>query len=248
MSPPFHSLYESPFTPSSYLPHGYVDAGSQISAENSYRDSSSRYPDPRQRNELVPDQYQGRDVSSYDSPYVQEEEEEEGDEDVPARKHRSNAKHDQPQSKRAAKRARITEESGSVGANNKPKGSTQERNGPMGRLLEWYDDDDKVWRLAAPHDDYRHDFIVHDNAQGSYDVAPDHGGHADDVTSFASALGQQHWKFANREWGNIVDEEGNKVLFLIEKPDREQDPPEPGRFSKYLPESFLTLFYVFLVL
>ncbi|KAK4695333.1 hypothetical protein P7C71_g2400, partial [Lecanoromycetidae sp. Uapishka_2] len=127
-------------------------------------------------------------------------------------------------------RAAVVEESGSVGANNRSQGKTRPRAGQ----LEWWDSDDKVWRLAAPHDAYRHDFIVYDNSQGSYDITPEHGRDANDVTTFASALGQQHWNLPDRNsWGNIVDHEGNKVLYLIEKPERDQDPPEPGRFMMH---------------
>ena len=127
---------------------------------------------------------------------------------------------DAPLSKRAMKRAQILEVHGSIGACDAPKGTTRTTlNG-----LEWWDPEYHVWRPAAPLDHYRWQFILEDNALGSYDIPPEHGEDAHDVTSFASAYGQQHWNVNVRlAWGNIRDNEGNEVLFLLEKPVREVD-------------------------
>ncbi len=213
-------------------PDGYVQAGGQDQPGQSYHDPSASSFDSQRLYSSSSNQSLAQEPALSYASYVHDDQETD-DEDVPAPKRRKTVKPkpDQPQSKRAAKRAQIIEETGSVGANNKPKGQVREQDG--GRL-EWWDDDDKIWRLAAPHDDYRHAFIVEGNAKGTYDIAPEHGGDADDITTFASALDQQHWNIAVRDsWGNIVDTEGNKVLYLIEQPDRQQDPPEPGRCMTY---------------
>ena len=132
---------------------------------------------------------------------------------------------DAPQSKRAKKRQQILEEHGTIGALDAPKGKTQTGNSG----LEWWDGERQIWRPAAPHNDYRGEFILEDNMLGSYDICPDHGEAQGDVTTFASAYGQQHWNVENRStWGNIQDNEGNKVLFLLEKPVRENEPESLG--------------------
>lgn len=218
--------------PVEYIPAGYTQEGSQDQPTHSSQYPSPSYTYPRQLSGSGVNQYMTQGIASYNATYVQLQGEDSEDAVIPALKGRRNAKPkpDQPQSKRAAKRAQIVEATGSVGARDQPKGQTREQDG----CLEWWDDDDKTWRPAAPHDAYRRDFVAQDNAQGSYDIVPDHGGDADDVTSFASALGQQQWNIANRDtWSNILDEEDNKVLYLIEKPDRLQDPSEPGRFMMY---------------
>ena len=135
-------------------------------------------------------------------------------------------KTDRTDSERALRRARIVEIHGSVGAKDKPKGRIQIRNGG----IEWYDEELEIWRPAAMLDSFRRHFIDEDSTRGMYDEPPDRGQHADDRTSFCSALGQNHWNFvAKRAWHNILDHEGNKVLYLIEKPERKNEPPEPGR-------------------
>ncbi len=64
---------------------------------------------------------------------------------------------------------------------------------------------------------------------GSYDIRPDHGEEQGDVTTFASRYGQQHWNVDDRStWGNIQDSEGNEVLFLLERPVRENEPESSG--------------------
>ena len=132
---------------------------------------------------------------------------------------------DAPPSKRAMKRQQILQEHGSIGALDAPKGKTKV--GENG--LEWWDGEDQIWRPAAPHNDYREEFIMEDSMLGSYDIQPDHGDNKDDITSFASTYGQQHWNLKDRStWGNIQDSEGNQVLYLLEKPIRSKEPESSG--------------------
>ena len=136
-----------------------------------------------------------------------------------------NSNGDAPQSKRAKKRKQILEEYGTIGALDAPKGKIQIANSG----LEWWDGERQIWRPAAPHNDYRGEFILQDNMLGSYDICPDHGEAQGDITTFASAYGQQHWNFDDRStWGNIQDSKGNEVLFLLEKPVREDEPESSG--------------------
>ena len=136
-----------------------------------------------------------------------------------------NSNGDAPQSKRAKKRQKILEEHGSIGALDAPKGKTRRMNSG----LEWWDGEHRIWRPAAPHDDYRREFILEDNMLGSYDIRPEHGEAEGDITTFASAYGQQHWNVDDRStWGNIRDSKGNQVLFLLEKPVRETEPESSG--------------------
>ena len=123
------------------------------------------------------------------------------------------------------KRKQILEEHGSIGALDAPKGKT--KLGDNG--LEWWDGEDQIWRPAAPHDDYRGQFILEDSMLGSYDICPDHGDSQGDVTTFASGYGQQHWNVNDRStWGNIQDSDGNEVLFLLDKPIRGKEPESSG--------------------
>ena len=136
-----------------------------------------------------------------------------------------NSNGDAQQSKRAKKRQQILEEHGSIGALDAPKGKTRIRRSG----LEWWDAALQIWRPAAPHDDYRREFILEDNLLGSYDICPDHGEAEGDITTFASAYGQQHWNVDDRStWGNIQDSIGNQVLFLLEKPVRGNEPESSG--------------------
>ena len=136
-----------------------------------------------------------------------------------------NSNGDAQQSKRAKKRQQILEEHGSIGALDAPKGKTRIRRSG----LEWWDAAQQIWRPAAPHNDYRREFVLEDNLLGSYDICPDHGEAEGDITTFASAYGQQHWNVDDRStWGNIRDSEENKVLFLLEKPVRGIEPESSG--------------------
>ena len=137
-----------------------------------------------------------------------------------------NSNGDAPPSKRAMKRKQILDEHGSIGALDAPKGKTKVvGNG----ALEWWDPEEQIWRPAAPHDDYRGEFILHDSRLGNYDIRPDHGDIHGDITTFASAYDQQHWNVNDRSsWGNIRDSEGNQVLFLLDKPVRSKEPESSG--------------------
>ena len=123
------------------------------------------------------------------------------------------------------KRKHILEVHGTVGALDAPKGKTRIRNS----RLEWHDGERQIWRPAAPHSDYRGEFILEDSMLGSYDICPDYGEEQGDITTFASAYGQQHWNVNDRlTWGNIQDSQGNEVLFLLEKPIRGTEPESSG--------------------
>ena len=136
-----------------------------------------------------------------------------------------NSNGDAPPSKRAMKRKQILEEHGSLGALDAPKGKTK----VVGNGLEWWDPEEQIWRPAAPHDDYRGEFILQDSMLGNYDIRPDHGDIHGDITTFASAYDQQHWNVNDRSsWGNIRDSEGNQVLFLLDKPVRSKEPESSG--------------------
>ena len=129
---------------------------------------------------------------------------------------------DTPPSKRQARRQKIEAEHGNIGARDMPKGKTQ-----MGSNgLEWWDEDQQIWRSAAPHDNYRNEMIHLDRMFGRYDFTPKHGVHQDDVTTFSHAYGQQHWNLENRStWGNIRDDDGNQVMYLLDQPlARETEP------------------------
>ena len=227
--------------PSGYIPAGYTEAGSRSCPLETPGYASQGY-----FNSVVEDTVAShqnpRGITHDESPIFQEavfrdESDDQSDtdsesEDAPARKRRRTVRKqpNQQQSARAAKRALITRKFGSVGSDNKAKGRIQRQ----GDRIIWWDEGDQKWRRAAFHNDYRHVMILEDSANETYDFDPEHGLDRDDVTSFASALGQQHWNLSDRDsWGNIRDEEGNEVLYLIDKPGREQDPPEPGPFMMY---------------
>ena len=133
---------------------------------------------------------------------------------------------DTPPSKRQARRQKIEAEHGNIGARDMPKGKT--RMGSNG--LEWWDKDQQIWRSAAPHDNYRNEMIHLDRMFGRYDFTPKHGVHEDDVTTFSHAYGQQHWNLENRStWGNIRDDNGNQVMYLLDQPlARETEPVSSG--------------------
>ena len=133
---------------------------------------------------------------------------------------------DTPPSKRQARRQKIEAEHGNIGARDMPKGKTQ-----MGSNgLEWWDEDQQIWRSAAPHDNYRNEMIHLDRMFSRYNFTPKHGVHQDDVTTFSHAYGQQHWNLENRStWGNIRDDDGNQVMYLLDQPlARETEPVSSG--------------------
>ena len=139
-------------------------------------------------------------------------------------KSRANPIDGQPKSKRARRREQVASEHGEVSANDKPKGLVELREG----VLSWFDADEKMWRKAAYHDSYREQFVLEDEPEGNY-LVPPACGKGTDVTTPCSAYNQLAWNLADREsWGNIVDADGNKVLYLVSRPE-EQHYEEPPR-------------------
>ena len=137
-----------------------------------------------------------------------------------------------PKSRRSILREHIARENhGEVSAADQPKGLVEWRNG----VFMWWDPEDKKWLRAAYHDEFRDKFIEEDyEAAGGYTVAPARGRGANDVTSSCSYFNQLEWNFNQEEgksirdtWGNVVDMDGNKVLYLINRPvNQSYDPPE----------------------
>ena len=139
-------------------------------------------------------------------------------------KSRANPIDGQPKSKRATRREQIASEHGEVSAADKPKGLVELREG----VLSWFDADEQIWRKAAYHDSYREQFIHEDKPEGNYLIRPACG-KGTDITTPCTAYNQLAWNLADREsWGNVVDADGNKVLYLVSKP-AEQHYEEPPR-------------------
>ena len=141
-------------------------------------------------------------------------------------KSRAIPKEEQPKSKRAERREKVAyEHQGGVSATDKPKGLVEWREG----VFQYWDPVNKEWLKAAYHDQYRDQFIREDSSEGTYVVAPDRGEGANDITSACSAYNQLEWRLADRDsWHNIVDADGNKILYLIDRPVR-QSYVEPER-------------------
>ena len=131
-----------------------------------------------------------------------------------------------PRSKRSLQRERVAlENHGEVSATNQPKGLVEWRGG----ILKYWDPEDQKWLKAAYHDQYRDQFIEEDAlAVGDYLIAPAAGKASNDLTSSCSAFNQLEWDLNDRsKWDNVVDMDGNKVLYLIERPvDQSYDLPE----------------------
>ena len=140
-------------------------------------------------------------------------------------KSRANPVDGQEKSKRAKRREQVASEHGEVSAAaDKPKGLVELREG----VLSWFDSDDSIWRKAAYHDSYREQFILEDMYEGNY-LIPPACGKGTDITTPCSAHNQLAWNLADREsWGNIVDPNGNKVLYLVSRPG-EQYSVQPPR-------------------
>ena len=181
---------------------GYAPAGSQYGHLESSYSTGSPYS-----------AHQSQEVSTYAI---------NGDEVrdvVPSRRQERNSKgpkEDQLKSKRTLRRQKVVAEHGAVSATDQPKGLVEWHEGE----LFWWDPEDKIMRKAAYHDEYRDEFIAQDeDSEGTYVVAPERGKGANDITSACSAYNQLFWRLKDRDtWGNIVDAEGNKVLYLLERP------------------------------
>ena len=129
----------------------------------------------------------------------------------------------QPKSKRAERREQVAKENHEVSARDQAKGLVEWRGG----IFNWWDPKDKQWLKAAYHQTFRDHFIREDRAEGPYVVAPDRGKGANDITSACSAFNQLFWRLEDRDsWANVVDAEGNQVLYLINRPDRKFDEPD----------------------
>ena len=143
-----------------------------------------------------------------------------------ARKSRkSNANPGEP-SQLAKKRATLKATYGNdmVTRDMKLKGSIYFESGRM----QWWDPDDCVWKDAAFHSDYRPELIQMDiESNQGYLMTPDHGEAAYDVTSSCDFLSQNEWQFDDREdLARILDEDGNAVMILEERPKRTFPPGE----------------------
>ena len=188
--------------------------------------------------------YQDSTASPYSTPQTQETKANAVDDDdtpeeevrdfVSSRRRKSKSKsqakpkEEQPKSKRAERREKIAiEHKGEISSTDRPKGRVRWREG----VFQWWDSEDKSWRKAAYHDQYRDEFIRQDSAEGTYIVAPDRGRGANDITSACSAYNQLEWRLADRNsWDNIVDADGNKVLYLLDRPVNQ---------TKYEPEMWI---------
>ena len=230
------SDYTSPYghTPAGYTLTSFQSAGYSQDQVQKYQYPSPALSPTQPLNSSGPNNsYSTYQSQGYDSPFVQEGKNNQGQgpPDLSMLKQKRPAKGkgkvsgEAPTSKREARRQKIEAEHGTIGARDMPKGKT--RMGPSG--IDWWDEDERMWRPAAPLDDYRHEIIHLDNLFDRYDILPKHGMHSDDITSFTSAYGQQFWNLEDRStWGNIRDTEGNTVMYLLGQPVREVEPVSSG--------------------
>ena len=206
-----------------YIPEGYVPTESendfsdysQSSTASSYHAPNEEVNAPKVDND---DECSGEEIRAF----------------VSRRQKRLNAKTPakpdkeqvQSTSKRAERRAKIAEENGGeIASNDQPKGVVEWREG----VFVWWDPEDRTWLKAAYHDQFRHQMILEDSAEGTYVVAPEHGKHPLDITSVCSSFNQLEWRLTDRDsWGNIIDADGNQVMYLLNKPEH-QTYEEPER-------------------
>lgn len=136
-----------------------------------------------------------------------------------------------PPSKASMRRAELIAMYGArmIGADEELKGETRSR---TDGFLDWKEPSTGKWLPAAPHDWFRLDFIDINNADAPYLQAPDRGLHELDVTSNCSALGQNTWIFDPLGWDDIIDSEGNKVMFSKKAPARFHECPQ-GKYWRY---------------
>ena len=105
----------------------------------------------------------------------------------------------------------------------KLKGRVRTENG----ILEWHDYENHRWRRAAYHSSWRHDFIEMDRQNSPYVEDPAHGSYPLDITSNCSYLDQHGWRFdTSDQLALILDDDGNKVMELGQRPVRLSH-PEP---------------------
>lgn len=219
------SDYFGPPQQQTYVPEGYAAAERYAPAgvQNGYSDYQDSVTSPNGTS-----QAQGMSLCTTDDDDIPEEEVRDfasSRRQEHKFKGQANPKEEQPKSKRAVRREKIANEhQGEVSATDKPKGLVEWRNG----VFQWWDPQDNEWRKAAYHDQYRDQFILEDNAVGAYLVSPACGKGANDITSACSAFNQLEWRLPDRDnWDNIVDANGNKVLYLLDRPvDQSYDEPE----------------------
>ena len=60
------------------------------------------------------------------------------------------------------------------------------------------------------------------------DLTPDRGEAADDETSYESE--QQNWGPSREDWKNIINSEGRRVMFEVDKPTSRRPPQEPSNW------------------
>ena len=98
-------------------------------------------------------------------------------------------------------------------------------------FLEWCNPSNSDWFRAAPHDNFREEFIAMDRAKHpKYEPPlPGEGWEKLDVTSNCSVGGQNTWKFDKEGWASIEDSKGNRVGFMEKRPTNEPMFPE-GEF------------------
>lgn len=137
-----------------------------------------------------------------------------------------------PESKASIRRNEMAETHGAdmIGSNGEIKGKTRQRDNGE---LEFYDEQRNAWRPAAYHEQFRQDFIEFAAADHPYSIGPRHGVQPYDVTANCSYLNQNLWNFEPQHWDNIVDEQGNKVLLLPNRPNRSSQMPqaEPWEYN-----------------
>ena len=134
-----------------------------------------------------------------------------------------------PPSKALIRRAGLIAAHGAhmIGADDDLKGEIRPR---IDGFFEWKEPDTGKWLAAAPHDWFRADFIDISCKDKPYLEPPDGGFHPHDITSNCSILGQNMWRFDREGWKEIIDGEGNKVMFLKKAPARFEEFP----YSNYL--------------
>ena len=210
--PEDYDLGQSYDTIHGYLPvQEYTPSGSQ----DGYSDSSDSYLNTHNAHHA-----QQTNVESINDNAIPEQEVR--NDPAPRRRRRTRAqpKGEQPKSQRAKRREEVAlENNGEVSSKDSPKGLVEWREG----VFFWFDPEDQEFKQAAYHDEYRDVFIREDAAVGEYVVAPARGKSANDITTPCSSFNQLEWRLNEREsWGNIVDSDGQKIMYLLDRPPNQQ--------------------------
>lgn len=138
---------------------------------------------------------------------------------------------DAPPSKASIRRAELAAQYGAhmIGADEEVKGETRTRSDGF---LDWKEPGTEEWLPAAPHDWFRMDFIDMSKMEEPYVTEPGRGLHDLDITSSCSVQGQNTWTFDPQGWYNIIDMDGNKVMYMNKAPVRLQEPPQ-GKYWRH---------------